>query len=78
MTTYPVLKVRADRPTGVHSKVWLDDIEITNWLRSIKFNMGIDCLTTVTLELIVRADIEIPASVTATILDLEDEEGRRD
>ena len=74
MTTYPVLKVRADRPTGAHSKVWLDAREITKWLRSVKFEMGVDCVTTATLELIVRPDIEFPASVMATIIDLEDEE----
>jgi len=74
MTDYPVLKVRADKPVGVHSQVWLNDIEISNWLRSIKFDMGVDCITTATLELIVRPDIEIPASVMATIIGLEDEE----
>ena len=67
MTTYPVLKVRADGPTGAHSKVWLDAREITNWLRSVKFDMGVDCITTATLELIVVPDVEIPADVLASV-----------
>ena len=74
MTTYPVLKVRADKPVGAHSQVWLDDIEITSWLCSVKFDMGVDCITTATLKLIVRPDIEIPADVLASVTVLEDED----
>ena len=74
MTTYPVLKVRADQPVGAHSQVWLDDIEITSWLRSVKFDMGVDYITTATLELIVVPDVEIPADVLASVTVLGDDD----
>ena len=67
--TAPVIKViMASRiPSDTRNKVYLNNEDITRYIRSINVDIGIDRITTATIVLSARAIIEAPVVLRAYI-----------
>lgn len=59
---FPILKMRADGPAGVHSELSLNDQVLESWV-SLKLEVSGDKITTATIVLEVVPDVELPAEV---------------
>lgn len=61
------LKMVSRNPTDPGNRVYLNDEDITRYVRNINIDAGVDRITTATIVLSVRAIIEAPAHIMAYI-----------
>lgn len=58
---FPKLRIKSDSPSGWATRVWIDDFEISNCLRDLRLEIGVDSAIHLHVDMLVGAlEVETP------------------